>query len=198
MTNASDSRPVVYFFADAEFGWDTGPAVADIERRGFRIVKGDNADELLFLLQMGRPAAVIYTVGSAQARTYGSFQMVALRTLDMLVPMIVAGPDDPRDGVLLRYPRGRDVEERHVPLHAIGDLFAEFDANPPSTPSRPAPFVQSQTFGKGRTVMAWQPKTGPTLSIKSKRQHLGVPSGSSARVLRGFRAPLQNWLQSIR
>jgi hypothetical protein len=161
MTHGSDNRPVVYYYADAAFAWDLGPAVADVERRGFRVVKGDNADELLFLLQMGRPAAIVYEISSPQARSYGSFQMVSRRAIDMLVPMVVVGPDDPRDGVLLRYPRGSDVEESHLPLHAIGDLFSEFDAAPPSTPSRPAPFVHSQTFGKGRTMMSWRRSVPP-------------------------------------
>jgi len=161
MTNSNDNRPVVYYFADAAFAWDIAPLIVDIERRGFRVVKGDNADELLFLLQMGRPAAIVYTLPGVAARALGSFQMVAQRAVDMLVPMVIAGPDDPRDGVLLRYPDGKSAVESHVPFHALGELFVRFVAQPPSTPSRPASFVDSQTFGKGRTMMSWRRSLPP-------------------------------------
>jgi hypothetical protein len=161
MTNEKDSRPVVYCYVDPAFPWDASAVSGEAERRGFRVVRGDNADELLFLMQMGRPAAVVYALASPEARTYGSFHMISQRALDMLVPMVVVGPEDPRDGLLLRYPVGRTIEERYVPLHAVGDLFEEFDAVPPTTPSRPAPFVQGQTLGKGRTMMTWRRSLPP-------------------------------------
>jgi len=163
MTNGSDSRSIVYYYADPAFAWDVGSALADLERRGFRIVTGDNADELLFLLQMGRPAAIIYTVAQSAALAHGSFLLVSSRAIDMLVPVFVIGPDDPRDGVLLRYPVGGVAEESHAPFHALGDLIERFDAEPPSTPSRPPMTVANQTFGKGRTMMSWR-RDGPIVT----------------------------------
>lgn len=161
MENRTDSRPVVYVFVDPAFRWDVSAVTSEAERRGFRVVRGDNADELLFLLQMGRPAAILFTLASPEARTFGGFHMISRRALDMLVPMVIAGPEDPRDGLLLRYPAGDAAEERYVPLHAIGDLLAELDAAPPTTPSRPAPLVEGGTFGKGRTMMAWRRSVPP-------------------------------------
>jgi hypothetical protein len=175
MTNGSDSRPVVYYYADPAFAWDVGPVLADLERRGFRVVTGDNADELLFLLQMGRPAAIIYTVGKAEARAHGSFHMVASRAVDMLVPVFVVGPDNPRDGVILRYPAGGAVEESHAPFHALGDLIERFDAEPPSTASRPPMAVANQTFGKGRTMMSWR-RDGPIVTPADYGASLVEPS----------------------
>jgi len=163
MDNKSDSRPAVYCFVDPAFSWDVGLALTDLERRGFRIVTGDNADELLFLLQMGRPAAIIYTAAKAEARAQASYHMVTKRAVDMLVPLFVVGPDDPRDGVLLRYPAGGAAEESHVPFHALGDLIERFDTEPPSTPSRPPKAVANQTFGKGRTMMSWR-RDGPIVT----------------------------------
>jgi hypothetical protein len=163
MTKGNDKAPVVYYFADPAFPWDIGPGLADLERRGFRVVKGDNADELLFLMQMGRPAAILYTIATPEARAHGSFQLVSRRALDMLVPLFAIGPDDPRDGVLLRYPRGGVSDDSHAPFHTLGDLIEQFDAEPPSTPSRPPLAVASQTFGKGRTMMSWR-RDGPIVT----------------------------------
>jgi hypothetical protein len=163
MAKGSDSRPVVYCYVDPAFTWDIGPALADLERRGFRVVTGDHADELLFLLQMGRPAAVIYTVSGPEARADANFHTVTSRALDILVPVFVVGPDDPRDGVLLCYPAGGTVEESHAPFHALGDLIERFDSVPPSTPSRPPMAVAGQTFGKGRTMMSWR-RDGPIVT----------------------------------
>ncbi|MCK9462659.1 MAG: hypothetical protein M0R80_23820 [Proteobacteria bacterium] len=187
MASGSDKRPVVYCYTDAAFPWDLGPALTDLERRGFRIVVGDNVDELLFLLQMGRPAAILYTVGTPEARAQGGFHVVMSRAVEMLVPVFIVGPDDPRDGVILRYPEGGASEESHAPFHALGDLIERFDQQPPSTPSRPPLAVAHQTFGKGRTMMSWR-RDGPivtplsvppkeareerqTLPAKKKSQH---------------------------
>ena len=84
-----------------------------------RVVKGDNADELLFLLQVGRPAAVIYTLSSEDARGSASYQMVSRRALDLLVPVFLVGPEEPRDGLVLVMPAGKGANESHIPFHSM-------------------------------------------------------------------------------
>jgi hypothetical protein len=163
MAIATDSRPAVYHYSDPAFPWDLASAIGDLDRRGFRVVTGDNADELLFLMQMGRPVAIIYTLPRPEARAHAAFQMIARRAADMLVPMIIAGPENPRDGLLVRYPSNGAIEESHAPFHSIGDLVERFDSDPPSTPSRPPMVVANQTFGKGRTMMAWR-RDGPIVT----------------------------------
>jgi len=152
-----DQTAVVYYYSDPAFRGDTAAALAELESRGYRVVRGDNADELLFLLQVGRPAAVIYTLSSEGSVTSAAFQMVSRRAFDLLVPIITVGPADPRDGVTLIFPEGRKAARRHVPFHSMAALIAELDEEPPSTPSRPPEAIRGRTLGKGRTMLSWKP-----------------------------------------
>jgi len=147
---------VIYFYSDPNYRGDLTTAMASLKERGFRVVRGDNADELLFLLQVGRPAAVVYTLAGADARSSTSYQMVSRRALDLLVPIFLVGPDDVRDGVVLVLPDGGRVVESHIPFHAMGDLIARVDVTPPSTPSRPPAVLHQETIGKGKTILNWK------------------------------------------
>ncbi|HUT76601.1 MAG TPA: hypothetical protein VM285_02885, partial [Polyangia bacterium] len=150
------SEIVVYYYSDPAFSGDLGPALDDLRRRGHRVVKGDNADELLFLLQMGRPVAVIYTLATDDSASSTAYQMVSRRVLDLLVPLILVGPENPRDGVSLLFPEGRAVSRHHVPFHSVATLVERFAEAPPGTPSRPPEMLQNRTIGRGRTVLNWQ------------------------------------------
>jgi hypothetical protein len=147
---------VVYYYSDPAFRGDLGPALDDLRRRGHRVVKGDNADEFLFLLQVGRPTAVIYTLATGDSATTTAYQLVSRRVLDLLVPLILIGPENPRDGVTLLFPEGRTVSRHHVPFHAVGSLVERFSEAPPGTPSRPPEMLHDRTLGRGRTVLNWQ------------------------------------------
>jgi len=152
----NDDAVVVYYFADPAYHGDMTSTLVSLKKRGFRIVKGDNADELLFLLQVGRPAAVIYTLAFKESKSSAGYQMVTRRAIDLLVPLILLGPDEPRDGAMLLYPHGSKVTERHIPYHIITDLISQFDSQPPSTRSRPPSVLHEQTIGKGRTILNWR------------------------------------------
>jgi len=172
---------VVYFYSDPAYGGDLTSAVKTLKERGFRVVKGDNADELLFLLQVGRPAAVIYTLASTRARSSAAYQMVSRRALDLLVPIFLLGPEEPRDGLVLVMPAGKGGKESHIPFHSMPELIARFHSDPPSTPSRPPDVLHEQTVGKGRTLHSWQGQGSiapqdPRESKKAKRTLLGVPA----------------------
>ncbi len=180
---------VVYYYADPAFHGDLRPALDDLRRRGHRVVKGDNADELLFLLQVGRPVAVIYTLATANSAATTAYQLISRRTLDLLVPLILVGPEDPRDGVSLLYPEGRNISRHHVPFHALASLIERFAETPPGTPSRPPEMLQNKTLGRGRTVLNWQ-----AAAADARRAELpdtsdihGAPQGS---VLPSRPAPL--------
>ncbi len=147
---------VVYIYTDPAFEGDLAATTKVLKHRGFRVVKGDNPDELLFLLQVGRPAAVIYTLANSDSKTSASYQMVSRRAFDLLVPIVLVGPDDPRDGVLCIYPEGRKTVEKHLPYHSIADFISSMDENPPSTMSRPPEFVKKQTVGRGKTLLNWR------------------------------------------
>jgi outer membrane protein OmpA-like peptidoglycan-associated protein len=152
-----DQTPVVYYYADPAYKGDMTAALAELTDLGYRVVKGDNADELLFLLQVGRPAAVIYTLSAEDSITSAAFQMVSRRAFDLLVPIVAVGPADPRDGVTLVYPEGRKAAKRHIPFHSMAALISEYDERPPSTPSRPPDKIKGKTMGKGRTLLSWKP-----------------------------------------
>jgi len=152
-----DQTAAVYYYADPAYQGDMAAALAELTDRGYRVVKGDNADELLFLLQVGRPAAVIYTLSTEDSLTSAAFQMVSRRAFDLLVPIIAVGPADPRDGVTLVYPEGRKSAKKHVPFHSMVALITEYDKQPPSTPSRPPETIKGKTMGKGRTLLSWKP-----------------------------------------
>ncbi|MBW2276214.1 MAG: OmpA family protein [Deltaproteobacteria bacterium] len=152
-----DQTAVVYYYADPAYRGDMAAALAELTDRGYRVVEGDNADELLFLLQVGRPAAVIYTLAEAESITSAAFQMVSRRAFDLLVPIIAVGPAEPRDGVTLVYPEGRKSAKKHVPFHSMAALISEYDKRPPSTPSRPPEKIKDKTLGKGRTLLSWKP-----------------------------------------
>jgi hypothetical protein len=81
--------------------------------------------------------------------------MVSRRAFDLLVPIVLIGPDDPRDGVLCIYPEGRKTVEKYLPYHSIADFIASMDENPPSTMSRPPEAVKKQTVGRGKTLLNW-------------------------------------------
>jgi hypothetical protein len=149
---------VVYYYADPAYGGDMTAALSDLSDRGYRVVKGDNADELLFLLQVGRPAAVIYTLATSDSITSAAFQMVSRRAFDLLVPIVAVGPEDPRDGLTLVYPDGRKAAKRHVPFHSLAALIREYaEAPPTTTPSRPPEAIKRKTLGRGRTLLSWKP-----------------------------------------
>jgi len=150
------SETVVYYYADPAFRGEIAPILDDLRRRKHRVVKGDNADELLFLLQVGRPAAVIYTLAAADSATTAAYQMVSRRALDLLVPLILVGPDEPRDGVSLLFPEGKTVSRHHVPLHVVATLIERLAAAPPGTPSQPPEMIQQRTLGRGRSLLNWQ------------------------------------------
>ena len=147
---------VVYIYTDPAFKGDLASTIKVLKHRGFRVVKGDNPDELLFLLQVGRPAAVIYTLANRESKSSASYQMVSRRAFDLLVPIVLVGPDDPRDGVLCVYPKGRKTVEKHVPYHSIVEFISEMDENPPSTMSRPPDAVKKLTVGRGKTFLNWR------------------------------------------
>lgn len=147
---------VVYIYTDPAFKGDLAATTKVLKHRGFRVVKGDNPDELLFLLQVGRPAAVIYTLANSDSKTSASYQMVSRRAFDLLVPIVLVGPDDPRDGVLCIYPEGRKTIEKHLPYHSIVEFISQMDENPPSTMSRPPDAVKKQTVGRGKTLLNWK------------------------------------------
>jgi len=166
----NDDAVVVYYFADPAYHGDMTSILVSLKKRGFRIVKGDNADELLFLLQVGRPAAVIYTLAFKDSRSSAGYQMVTRRAIDLLVPLILLGPDEPRDGAMLLYPHDSKVTERHIPYHIITDLISQFDSQPPATSSRPPSVLHEQTIGKGRTILNWRGGSSlsqPPVEVKS-------------------------------
>ncbi|MFO8074335.1 MAG: hypothetical protein R6V85_20930 [Polyangia bacterium] len=145
---------VVYYFTDASLAGEVSGAVENLRRRGHRVVKGDNADELLFLLQVGRPSAVIYTLGSRENESSASYQMVSRRALGMGVPMILVGPEPPRDGVVLVEPRGRTTARSHVSIHDVGrvvESLAEGGADVAGSAKR------SRAAAKGRTMLGMVP-----------------------------------------
>ncbi len=147
---------VVYIYTDPAFKGDLTSTVKVLKHRGFRVVRGDNPDELLFLLQVGRPAAVIYTLADRESKSSASYQMVSRRAFDLLVPIVLVGPDDPRDGVLCVYPEGRKTVEKHLPFHSIAEFISDMDKNPPSTMSRPPEAVRKLTVGRGKTLLNWK------------------------------------------
>ncbi len=147
---------VVYIYTDPAFKGDLASTVKVLKHRGFRVVRGDNPDELLFLLQVGRPAAVIYTLANHESKSSASYQMVSRRAFDLLVPIVLVGPDDPRDGVLCVYPEGRKTVEKHLPFHSIAEFISDMDENPPSTMSRPPEVVKKLTVGRGKTLLNWK------------------------------------------
>ncbi len=145
---------VVYIYTDPAFKGDLAATIKVLKHRGFRVVKGDNPDELLFLLQVGRPAAVIYTLANRESKSSASYQMVSRRAFDLLVPIVLVGPDDPRDGVLCVFPEGRKTVEKHLPYHSIVEFISDMDENPPSTLSQPPdiPEMPPSDFDETRPV----------------------------------------------
>ncbi len=141
---------VVYYFTDASLAGEVSGTVENLRRRGHRVVKGDNADELLFLLQVGKPTAVIYTLKTRENESSASYQMVSRRALGMGVPMILVGPEPPRDGVVLVEPRGRTTARHHVSVHDVARVVESLAGDGADVAGSAE---RSRAAAKGRTVL---------------------------------------------
>jgi len=138
------SQISVYCYFDPAYGWDARAAISALEPRGCRIVQGKDPSEILLLLQVGRPAAVVSTLADDDAAESADYMMTKRRAFDRRVPIVLVGPGQPRDGLQLLYPGEDEYAPRHLPLHALADTVMELGEHPPweAESAPPAPILK--------------------------------------------------------
>lgn len=112
-----------------------GPLVGLLERMrgaGYRVLVGNDPQELLLLLELSRPKALLYTLEAQTSKLSSGFRTVEGRALEQGLPLIVVRASDSRAGALeaaLWLPRAGSRFEQ-IPV-GIDELPGRLDALEP-------------------------------------------------------------------
>jgi hypothetical protein len=98
------NQPEIYCFIDSEYKDNIDSSIDLLRKHGYRVVVGTDIKELLLLLEIGDPVAIVYTLVSDSSSLERSFQSIASNALERSVPMFLIGPEDSRKGFHLYYP----------------------------------------------------------------------------------------------
>jgi hypothetical protein len=130
MSNHSE----IYCFEDSDFKGNIDTAIDLLRKDGYRVVVGGDVKELLLLLEIGDPAAIIYTLVSDNTSLEKSFQSIASKALERAVPMILIGADASRKGFTLYYPVDPFLDGKQIDSHMLASVLDEIHGTSNAVP----------------------------------------------------------------
>ncbi|MCP4199458.1 MAG: hypothetical protein GY762_20110 [Proteobacteria bacterium] len=124
----------IYCFEDSNYKGNIDVAIDLLRKHGYRVIVGDDVKELLLLLEIGDPAAIIYTLVSDNTSLEKSFQSIASKALERSLPMILIGSDVSRKGFTLYYPVDPFLDGKQIDSHMLASVLDEIHGTSNAVP----------------------------------------------------------------
>ncbi len=113
---------VIYCCVAPEVSDDVSDLLERMRGADYRVLVGNDPDELLLLLELSRPEALLYTLETEASELSSGFRVIERRALEQGLPLIVVRPKEPASGGLesaLWLPRDSRFEKIAVGAHDL-------------------------------------------------------------------------------
>lgn len=127
----------IYFYIESDFAGRTDRVVNLLKEKGHKVIVGRDHDELILLVEMSDPSAIFCALTSQTYTEEESFRKLSERAFKQEVPIIVMGPDDPRDGFTMHSRSGDKMDQSHLPFNALSETTLSLNRSQ-SAPDVPA------------------------------------------------------------
>ncbi len=118
MTSAAE----IYCYSNPGFKGELKPILDSLRGEGAKIVLGDDLEELLLLLQLAEPTAIIFTLSKEEDIVGPSFQKLSRTALDNSLPIMLMGPETSLDRFTLYKPKKTRFDEVDLSMSRLLDI----------------------------------------------------------------------------
>ncbi len=146
-------QPEIYCFLDIQYKENIDASIDLLRKHGYRVVVGDDIQELQLLLEVSDPAAIVFTLVSDDSHLENAFQSIASKALEQSVPMILIGPETAQKGFTLYYPMDPFLDGKQIPPSQLASALDEIHGTSGAVPWEGSAFEPSSD---GKLVDAFE------------------------------------------
>ncbi len=146
-------QPEIYCFLDIQYKENIDASIDLLRKHGYRVVVGDDIQELQLLLEVSDPAAIVFTLVSDESHLEKAFQSIASKALEQSVPMILIGPETAQKGFTLYYPMDPFLDGKQIPSSQLASALDEIHGTSSAVPWEGSDFEPSSD---GKLVDAFE------------------------------------------
>jgi outer membrane protein OmpA-like peptidoglycan-associated protein len=122
----------IYCYSDPAYSGDKELLLVPLREAGYRVVEGADLLELMLLLELSEPLIAVYALAYEGSRLSAQFHSLSRKALELGLPLILIGPEDPGDDLTFLYPGDTSFEESIVPSARLIDAVEEIREMVPS------------------------------------------------------------------